>query len=156
MILRTTALPLTSNPNSARLTYGQRWGPEKNKKDKYFGFLPGNGIHDIHMNQGNSGKFAQDNGSWQDGGLIIQLANQWIALFFKFQSQTWHSEDDNGEPIVTPDPEGSVLIIAALVNPFGDDKSKETVTLLNISPTVIDLFCHCSPLVICKLFKERF
>ena len=34
--------------------FGERWGPEPRTKDKYFGFLPGNGIHDIHMNQGNS------------------------------------------------------------------------------------------------------
>ena len=42
--------------------FGERWGPENNKKDKYFGFLPGNGIHDIHMNQGNSGNFVGDDG----------------------------------------------------------------------------------------------
>jgi uncharacterized protein YukJ len=30
--------------------FGERWGPEAGKKDKYFGFKPGNGIHDIHMN----------------------------------------------------------------------------------------------------------
>ena len=30
---------------------GARFGPEK-VKDKYFKFLPGNGVHDIHMNQG--------------------------------------------------------------------------------------------------------
>ncbi len=28
-------------------------GSESGAKDKIFGFLPGNGIHDIHMNQGN-------------------------------------------------------------------------------------------------------
>jgi uncharacterized protein YukJ len=30
--------------------FGQRWGPEVTTKDKIFKFLPGNGVHDIHMN----------------------------------------------------------------------------------------------------------
>ena len=34
--------------------FGETWGPE-DTKDKYFGFKPGQGIHDIHMNQGNVG-----------------------------------------------------------------------------------------------------
>ena len=32
--------------------FGERWGPESHKADQYFGFVPGNGVHDIHMNQG--------------------------------------------------------------------------------------------------------
>src|SRR5262249_7843958 len=31
--------------------FGEPWGPEANKRDNYFGFRPGRGIHDIHMNQ---------------------------------------------------------------------------------------------------------
>ena len=37
-----------SDENSFLYAFGQRWGPE-NKADQYFGFKPGNGIHDIHM-----------------------------------------------------------------------------------------------------------
>jgi uncharacterized protein YukJ len=33
--------------------YGERWGPEASTRDKVFGFRPGNGVHDVHMNQGN-------------------------------------------------------------------------------------------------------
>jgi uncharacterized protein YukJ len=33
---------------------GERLGPEQNKADQYFDFLPGNGVHLIHMNQGDS------------------------------------------------------------------------------------------------------
>jgi uncharacterized protein YukJ len=51
------------------------------------------GIHDIHMNQGNPpGPFAKDNGSWQDGGIFIELPSQaarWTALFIAFQTQTF-------------------------------------------------------------------
>lgn len=130
--------------------FGERWGPEK-IKDKIFGFLPGNGIHDIHMNQGNSGQFAKDNGVWQDGAMLIHFPseNRWVGIFLKFQSQTWHSEDDLGTPIHTiPEPIGDqppikpdyvVRIVAALVNPVGEDAGKETVTLLNTSPNTIDL-----------------
>lgn len=35
--------------------------------------------------------------------------------------------------------DADVRIIAALINPQGDDKGKETVTLLNLSPNAIDL-----------------
>ncbi|TCP31300.1 uncharacterized protein YukJ [Scopulibacillus darangshiensis] len=77
--------------------FGARWGPEQDKKDKYFGFLPGNGIHDIHMNQGNEGQWKNDNGSWQDGGILIYFdkKDQWIGIFLAFQSQSWCT-DENG------------------------------------------------------------
>lgn len=39
--------------------FGERWGPENQKKDKIFGFLPGNGVHNIHMNQANVGQFVK-------------------------------------------------------------------------------------------------
>jgi uncharacterized protein YukJ len=140
--------------------FGERWGPE-NKKDKYFSFLPGNGIHDIHMNQGNAPSFAGDDGVWQDGGLIIQFPaqQQWVAIFLKFQSQSWHTDDKTGhkigaeepeQPPVVPvppqppplptrdDPQGLVRIVAALVNSVQSPEI-ELVTLLNTSPREIDL-----------------
>ena len=63
--------------------FGERWGPENNKADNYFGFVPGNGIHDIHMNQGNAGRFEADDGVWQDGGLLFHfpLQQQWQPFF---------------------------------------------------------------------------
>lgn len=80
--------------------FGQRWGPETNQPDAYFGFLPGNGIHDIHMNQGNTGTWEKDNGTWQDGGILIHFEqeNRWGAIFLAFQSQSWCT-DQNGDPI---------------------------------------------------------
>ena len=79
-------------------------GPEPQTKDKYFGFLPGNGIHDIHMNQGNTGRFVDDDGVYQDGGLLVQFADQheWVAIFLKFQSQAWHTDDRTGHSIAEP------------------------------------------------------
>jgi uncharacterized protein YukJ len=80
--------------------FGQRWGPEQNKPDQYFNFSPGNGIHDIHMNQGNTGSWSKDNGTWQDGGILIHFEqeNRWVAIFLAFQSQSWCT-DDNGNAI---------------------------------------------------------
>jgi uncharacterized protein YukJ len=136
--------------------FGEHWGPES-KKDKIFGFKPGQGIHDIHMNQGNpaDGEFARDNGVWQDGGLLFRFPGQqqWVAVFLKFQSQSAHTDDrtgapltpalpvEPGEPPIQPPPENpdwGVRILAALVN---DTKSPEieTVTLLNPGPLPIDL-----------------
>ncbi len=83
--------------------FGARWGPEEQKKDKYFGFLPGNGIHDIHMNQGNDVTHAGDDGVWQDGGMLLQFPNEnrWVAIFLKFQSQAWHTDDRTGHALPT-------------------------------------------------------
>lgn len=85
--------------------FGQKWGPEKTVKDKYFRFLPGSGIHDIHMNQGNSGKYRKDNGIWQDGGLVFwypgtskAAPGRWLAFFLAFQSQSFKT-DGNGNPM---------------------------------------------------------
>ena len=78
--------------------FGEKWGPELKRADQYFGFRPGNGIHDIHMNQGNSGKYAKDNGVYQDGALVISYpGDRWRAFFFAFQSQTFLT-DDRGAP----------------------------------------------------------
>ena len=133
------------NDSQARLyAFGQRWGPEPDAADKIFGFRPGNGIHDIHMNQGSSGRFARDNGVWQDGGLLLHYPtqNQWVAFFFAFQSQAWHTDDTTGDPvteIVREEPDGRVRIVGALVNPVGPAPEAETVTLLNLTPQDVDL-----------------
>ncbi|MFD0002104.1 DUF2278 family protein [Streptomyces sp. NPDC127178] len=127
--------------------FGERWGPEAKVRDKVFGFLPGNGVHDIHMNQGNSRRFRDDDGVWQDGGLLIHFPAQsrWVGIFLAFQSQSWTTDDVTGHAI--EDVDGSrpvpgtrpVRIVAALVNPRGPAPEAETVTLLNASPAPVDL-----------------
>ena len=62
-----------ADPNARMYAFGERWGPENGKPDKIFGFSPGNGVHDIHMNQGNDGRFVRDDGVWQDGGAAVPL-----------------------------------------------------------------------------------
>lgn len=79
--------------------FGSKWGPEEQTPDQYFKFLPGNGIHDIHMNQGNSGMYAKDNGIYHDGGLIFSYPDSaWQGYFFAFQSQTFQTDDNTGYP----------------------------------------------------------
>ncbi|MGD2109716.1 MAG: DUF2278 family protein [Phycisphaerae bacterium] len=149
-----------ADENATVYAFGERWGPEPNEPDKYFEFLPGNGIHDIHMNQGNVGRFVRDDGVWQDGGLLIHFPEvrsgadilapeRWVGVFLAFQSQSWHTDDQTGHAIPgptppVPDPEtptgdGMVRIVAALVNPTGGDVGDESVTLLNTTPHEIDL-----------------
>ncbi|MEV0388454.1 DUF2278 family protein [Nonomuraea sp. NPDC050643] len=133
-----------SDPDARLYVFGQRWGPES-KRDKIFGFTPGNGIHDVHMNQGNSGRFAADNGVWQDGALLAYLpaSDLWVGVFLAFGSQSWHTDDVTGHPLeaelVPTELEGAVRIVAALVNPAGPAPERESVTLLNASPEEIDL-----------------
>ena len=124
--------------------FGERWGPEPDTRDKYFGFKPGNGIHDIHMNQGNSAEFKKDNGVWQDGGMLVHLPSddRWVGVFLAFQSQCWHTDDVTGDCIGTPEQpaeDKGVVIIAATVNPAGHDPGAERVLLLNTLATSVDL-----------------
>jgi uncharacterized protein YukJ len=139
--------------------FGERWGPETGKKDKYFGFTPGNGIHDIHMNQGNSGRFVGDDGVYQDGGLLVHFPDQreWVGIFLKFQSQSWHTADGTGHaltaspapgpvpglpsepaPPTHEEPDGLVRIVAALVNSVSSPE-QEVVTLINTAPHDVSL-----------------
>jgi hypothetical protein len=142
--------------------YGAAWGPEPARPDNYFGFSPGRGIHEVHMNQGNSGDFRYADGVWQDGGLLFYFPEQrqWVAVFTAFQSQAWHTDDSTGHALAGPAPQpgedsrpnhptedllptegvpdGLVRIVGALVN---DSRSpeREVVTLLNRSNRDISL-----------------
>jgi uncharacterized protein YukJ len=145
----------TTNPDAAVYAFGIRWGPEPGQPDKTFHFDPGNGVHDIHMNQGNPDlppgqkDFFEENGVWQDGALLLHFAGEqrWVAIFLAFQSQAWHTDDQTGKPLTEGggpvpqegEPDHRVRIVGALVNPIGPAPEHETVTLLNASPQPIDL-----------------
>jgi len=134
--------------------FGERWFPAK-PNDKYFPDTPDQGIHDIHMNQGNAapGQFAKDNGVWQDGGMMLHFPenDNWVALFLRFQSQAIHTNNITGAPLPgqpPPDPEPgpgivsapSIKIMAALVNPAGLEEGNEKVLIFNptTSPVKLD------------------
>ena len=66
--------------------------------DHDFGNLDGlHGIHDIHLNQGNVGAHAADNGAYQDGGLLLVHPDRVIGLFLGFQTQRVPT-DETGRP----------------------------------------------------------
>jgi uncharacterized protein YukJ len=77
--------------------FGTRWGPEWRARDHVFGFRPRNGVHDIHMNQGNVRPFTAQNGVWQDGALLLAFPDRVVGIFLKFQSQAWHTDDRSGQ-----------------------------------------------------------
>ncbi|MFI9827560.1 DUF2278 family protein [Streptomyces sp. NPDC051913] len=136
-----------ADPDARLYLFGERFGPEPGVKDKVFGFLPGNGVHDLHMNQGNSRRFRGDDGVWQDGGILVHFPAQdrWVGIFLAFQSQAWHTDDVTGHALDDVDGDRPapdtvrVRIVAALVNPPGPAPEAETVTLLNASPDPVDL-----------------
>lgn len=139
-----------SDADAILFAFGQHW-VDAGGADKYFPEInPSTGIHDIHMNQGNpKGSFFNDNGPYQDGGLLFHFPsrNRWAAIFTAFQSQSFHTDDQTGDPITAPGPTGPgqpqtntpVHIAAALVNPKGGDPGKEYVLLLNTGADPVDL-----------------
>ncbi|MWJ31324.1 MULTISPECIES: YukJ family protein [Saccharibacillus] len=80
--------------------FGDAWGPEPKTPDYYFGFRPGRGVHNIHMNQGNEGPWQGDNGAFRDGAILVHFADgdRWVGLFLAFQSQSWHT-DERGQAL---------------------------------------------------------
>lgn len=98
---------LTAYGKARLYLIGQIWGPDT-LQDEYFGYLPGAGIHDIHMNQGNpvETQFAKDNGVFQDGAIIVEFpkddragfAEKWECIFIRFQSQSTNTDDQTGNP----------------------------------------------------------
>jgi uncharacterized protein YukJ len=121
------------------------------QKDQYFGFKPAQGIHDVHMNQGNDASFQKDDGVFQDGMLLFHFpadGDRWVAIFLAFQSQSFQTDNVTGHATTVPPPivippqppaaSPGLRIVAALAN-SKEDPEVETVTLLNASPATIDL-----------------
>ncbi|KAL2013194.1 hypothetical protein VTN00DRAFT_719 [Thermoascus crustaceus] len=118
-------------------------------------FDRGKGIHNVHMNQGNSEDWKRDDGVWQDGGFLLEFKEHWEGVFIGFASQANHTDDKTGHAIapyttwasfLDPKlPKGDaiveslkdrpVLITEALVNPLGPENrpggKPEAVTLTN-------------------------
>ncbi len=144
-------------PDAMLYAWGEPWGPEPKRRDYIFHFLPGRGVHDIHMNQGNVGYYVKNDGIWQDGGVMIHFpsTDQWVALFLSFQPQTRHTDDDTGHRIETspepagnelelktncPDePDGMVRIVGLLLQDEASESPERTVTLINATPTHLNM-----------------
>jgi uncharacterized protein YukJ len=139
-LLDAHVLRAAADPRVRVYAFGEPWGPQSDAADPVFGFAPGRGVHNIHMNQGNAEEFARDDGVWQDGALLLHFpaAGRWVAIFLAFQSQAWHTDDVDGHRLDAA-VEPSIRIVAALVNPAGPSPEAETVTLLNASAQEVDL-----------------
>jgi uncharacterized protein YukJ len=85
-------------PGALVYAFGEPWGPDYRRHDDIFGFTPGRGMHNIHMNQASGGRFQFSDGVWQDGALLFHFPQpaQWVAIFLKFQSQSWRSDPRTG------------------------------------------------------------
>ena len=118
--------------------------------DIEFGNTDGlHGIHDIHMNQGNVGQHAGDNGVFHDGGLILDFPDRFMGLFLAFQSQRVPTDAAGaaapgaltigqiltGVPGQPPPLVSTIYIERALINPAGADAGLETVVLGNLATT---------------------
>jgi uncharacterized protein YukJ len=72
-------------------------------------YSEGNGMHDVHMNQGSKGEFIHRAGDdsndhndiWQDGALLVNLGEPEWALYVAAFDQQYLPTDDLGNP--TPD-----------------------------------------------------
>lgn len=151
------------DPEVQVYAFGSAWGPEGSERDDVFRFLPGRGVHNVHMNQGTPrhDRHAYDNGTWQDGALLLHLRRErkWVAVFLAFQTQRWQTDEagyPGGGAPGRADPQGAassrpgsgrrrvkqgegVRILTADVNPVGDDRGIETVTLENTAAAAVPL-----------------
>jgi len=97
------ATEATNNPNMEVFAFGSGWDDNAPgghpDTAHYFDPNPSKGIHDIHMNQGDTGQEKHFNGINQDGALFFHYkdTNKWVALFFKFQVQSTKT-DFHGNP----------------------------------------------------------
>ncbi|KAJ5641356.1 hypothetical protein N7490_005356 [Penicillium lividum] len=106
------------------------------------------GIHNVHMNQGNTQKYQKDDGVFQDGGILINYpdSDRWVGVFLGFASQAVHTDDETGHAITDETwedylsstgqradlTENSVKIKEAVVVPLGPNvHQRRSVTLTN-------------------------
>jgi uncharacterized protein YukJ len=141
--------------------FGSHWQDPRPKPGMDTVFGTRGGMHDIHLNQGNPlGSFGDDNGVFQDGGLILKFPDRYLGMFFRFKRQ-WLPTDARGSripgvsqeiPIGAVPTAGeqpgagevhpafpAVYIVRALVNPVGEDPTHEVVVIGNTTMRAIDL-----------------
>jgi uncharacterized protein YukJ len=131
------------------LAFGAKFDRNLHKPiDADFGNTDGlHGIHDIHLNQGNTGAHAGDNGASSDGALILAHPDRQVGVFLAFQTQRVPT-DQSGTPTAQSDAIGHLIhggtpqtspalvyLERALVNPGGDDAGHEIVVIGNLATT---------------------
>jgi uncharacterized protein YukJ len=148
-----------TEPGALIYVFGSFWRDQQFPPDKLL--HTHQGVHDVHMNQGNDAGHRGDDGVYQDGGVLFYFpaTDRYVGAFLAFASQVWFTQNDSGHrlpgytegplaegtvPPVPPVPPPvsetiPVRIIAALVNPEGEDVGRETVILFNASTQPIAL-----------------
>ncbi|MGU3443749.1 YukJ family protein [Bacillus cereus] len=95
-------IPRAISEEATIYIFGSKFGPD-NKQDRVFHLDQDMGMHNVHMNQGNAenpdtkNDFSKDNGTYHDGGILIQFKDKWVGIFLAFVSQSWCT-DDRGYP----------------------------------------------------------
>ncbi|QGZ59341.1 DUF2278 family protein [Paraburkholderia acidiphila] len=75
-------------------------------------YTEGDGIHDVHMNQGSKGEFIHTAGNdtndhndiWQDGALLVDLGDREWALYVAAFDQQYVPTDNLGNPMPNSQP----------------------------------------------------
>ena len=85
------------DPEAVAIAFGEFF--RDRGADPTFGFSPEQGVHDIHMMQGNEGSFADDNRVNGDGALFLRFARgETVALFVRFTVQRIPTSATTGAP----------------------------------------------------------
>ncbi len=92
---------VVADPKTVVYAFGHRYQQRSSdSQNGTWGFEPDDGIHNIHMNQGNyTGNHDDENGRGEDGALFIHFpdTNIWYAVYIAFQTQSFDN-DSNGYP----------------------------------------------------------
>ena len=97
-LLETQVMRAQADAGAVAIVFGQSFDDGGQSRDELFGFSPARGVHDIHMNQGNSGSFERDNTTHGDGALFFVFSNaDMAALFVRFATQGTET-NDRGDP----------------------------------------------------------
>lgn len=141
-------------PDAEMYVFGSKFplpGQAENQGSNPFHLSPNIGLHDVHLNQGSVGSHAGSNAPWQDGALFVHFPadDTWAAVFLAFETQIQTLTGQQppvpqpAQPAPAPTPPivtaATVRIIAALVNPSGNEVGQEQVYLLNTTNQPVDL-----------------
>lgn len=88
-----------AEPDTIVIAFGHRYD-NTGGKNPCWGYSPDDGIHNIHMNQGNApGNHDDENGRGEDGALFIYFpkTQTWTGVYVAFQTQSFDN-DDRGYP----------------------------------------------------------
>jgi uncharacterized protein YukJ len=97
-LLDAHVLQAAIDPGAVIIAFGQFFAGRG--RDPAFGFAHQQGVHDIHMMQGNHGRFAGDNRTHGDGALFIRSGTGITkAVFIRFALQTLPTDDATGDPL---------------------------------------------------------